>query len=346
MPIKVGIVRDPRYLEHKTGLVHPESPNRLRSIYRMVDKEFSGRLVAIQPELATLEDLELVHTPTYIKQILSTAERDFTPLAPDTPVSAKTYMAAWLAVGGCIKGLDALLSERCQACFCLVRPPGHHALSDRAGGFCVFNNLGVTARYAIERCGFERILIIDWDIHHGNAIQDQFYGDNRVLYLSSHYMGWYPHTGDWEETGEGKGLGFNVNLPVFKEMEDGDVLHIYREVLTPIVRSFRPQLFLVAAGFDAHHRDPLGRTRLTEKAFGWLAQMVLQLSESVRSAPILLSLEGGYDNWALAASVREVLGILTFDGRRERIPLTHTKKAAEVVDKALGIHRKYGIWTS
>ena len=312
----------------------------------MVDKEFSGQLIEVHPEIATLEQLELVHTPTYIKQILSTAERDFTPLAPDTPVSAKTYMAAWLAVGGCIKGLDSLLSGQCQACFCLVRPPGHHALPDRAGGFCVFNNLGVAARYALERYGFERILIIDWDIHHGNAIQDLFYKDNRVLYLSSHYMGWYPHTGDWEETGEGKGLGFNVYLPVFKEMGDDDVLHIYRDVLIPIVRSFKPQLFLVAAGFDAHHRDPLGRTRLTEKAFRWLTQMVLQLSESRRSAPILMSLEGGYDNWALAASVKEVLGTLTFEGRRERIPFTRTRKAAEMVDKARRIHRNYGIWVS
>jgi len=311
----------------------------------MLDKDFPDGLVNIEPEAATLEHLELVHTPSYIKQILNTAQRDFTTLAPDTPVSAKTYMAAWLAVGGCIKALEALLEERCRACFCLVRPPGHHALPDRAGGFCVFNNLGVAARYALERHGFKRILIVDWDIHHGNAIQDLFYHDPRVLYFSSHYMGWYPHTGDWEETGNGDGKGYTVNLPVFKELDDQDIVHLYRGTLVPIVRTYRPELIFVAAGFDAHHRDPLGRTRLTEKAFGWLAQLILQLADSVKDAPILMSLEGGYDNYALAASVREVLGILTCQGRRDRIPEFKTNKAAKMIEKVRSIHSEYGIWT-
>lgn len=342
----MGVVRDLRYLEHKPGLVHPESPNRLRAIYRMLDKDFPHGLITIEPELATLEHLELVHPPAYIKQILTTADRDFTSLSPDTPASAKTYLAAWLAVGGCIDGLKALLAGRCRACFSLVRPPGHHALPDRAGGFCIFNNLGITTRFAIEEHGFERILIIDWDVHHGNALQDLFYADKRVLYFSSHYMGWYPHTGDWEETGEGEGAGYTVNLPVPKELEDNDIIHIYRDILNPIVRRFRPELILIAAGFDAHQRDPLGRTRLTEKAYAWLTQIILQLSDSVRSAPILLALEGGYDNWALAASIREVLQVLTFNGRLERIPNVRTAKGAAVVAKAHEIHAKFNVWTT
>jgi acetoin utilization deacetylase AcuC-like enzyme len=346
LALKIGIVRDVRYLEHKTGLVHPETPNRLRSLYRMLDKDFAGKVINIEPEPATLEQLELVHTPAYVNQILSTAGRDFTTLAPDTTVSAETYMAAWLAVGGCIKALELVLSGECRACFAMVRPPGHHALPDRAGGFCIFDNLGVTAKYAIERRGIKRVLIVDWDIHHGNALQDLFYCDNRVLYMSSHYMGWYPHTGDWEETGSGDGTGYNVNLPVPKELEDNDILHIYRDVLTPIVRRFRPQLILVAAGFDAHQRDPLGRTRLSEKAYYWLTQLVLQLAEASRSAPLLFSLEGGYDLWALAHSVREVLNVLTFEGRRSRIPVVSTRRGREVVDKARQVHAKYGIWTS
>jgi acetoin utilization deacetylase AcuC-like enzyme len=310
----------------------------------MLETDFPDQLVRIEPEPATLEQLERVHTPAYIKQILSTADRDFTTLAPDTSVSEKTYLAAWLAVGAGIKGLEALLSGRCRACFCLVRPPGHHALRDRAGGFCIFNNLGVVARHAIEQYGFSRILIVDWDIHHGNALQDLFYSDNRVMYFSSHYMGWYPHTGDWEETGVGDGVGYNVNVPVFKEMEDGDVIHIYRELLNPIVRRYRPQLVLVAAGFDAHHRDPLGRTRLTDESFKWLTQIILQLSEGSKSAPILLSLEGGYDNYAVATSVRQVLRVLTHEGRRDRIPTVTTKRAAEVVAKCRSVHKKYGVW--
>ncbi|MBI5251091.1 MAG: histone deacetylase [Desulfomonile tiedjei] len=333
-------------MDHKPGLVHPESPNRLRSLYRMLDKDFNDSVIYIEPESATLEQLELVHTPAYIKQIMSTAGRDFTTLAPDTPVSANTYIAAWLAVGGCIKALEALLAGQLRACFCMVRPPGHHALADRAGGFCIFNNLGVTAKYAVEKYGYKRILIIDWDIHHGNALQDLFYRDNRVLYLSSHYMGWYPHTGDWEETGEGEGLGYNVNLPVPKELEDNDIIHIYREILGRVVRRWKPELIFVAAGFDAHEKDPLGRTRLTEKAYLWLTQMVLQLSDSVRGAPILMALEGGYDLWALASSVREVLGVLTFQGRRDRIPLVSSRRGSEVVARAMSLHEKYGIWTA
>ncbi len=345
MAIKVGIVRDQRFLEHKPSLVHPESPNRLRAVYRMLEKDFPHGLTVIEPTLATLEHLELVHPPTYIKQILATADRDFTSLAPDTQASSKTYLAAWLAVGACIDGLNALLNGSCRACFSLVRPPGHHALPDRASGFCVFNNLGIASRYAIEEHGFTRILIIDWDVHHGNALQDLFYSDKRVLYVSSHYMGWYPHTGDWEETGEGEGAGYNVNLPVPKELEDDDIVHIYRDILNPIVKRFKPELILVAAGFDAHQRDPLGRTRLTEKAYGWLTQIVLQLSDAARSAPILFALEGGYDNWALAASVREVLRVLTFEGRLDRIPTVRTARGTAVIEKARQIHARFNVWT-
>jgi len=228
----------------------------------------------------------------------------------------------------------------------LIRPPGHHALKDRAGGFCIFNNLGVTARYAMEVHGFKRILIVDWDIHHGNALQDLFYPDKGVLYFSSHYMGWYPHTGDWEETGEGEGAGYTVNVPVPKELEDNDIIHMYRDLLNPIVRRFKPELIFVAAGFDAHQRDPLGRTRLSEKAFRWLTQIILQLSDAVRGAPILFALEGGYDNWALAASVKEVLGVLTFDGRLEKIPSVRTERASAVIAKVQKIHAGYNVWTA
>ncbi len=333
-------------MEHRPGLVHPESPNRLRSLYRLVDKEFKDVVTFIEPESATLEQLELVHTPQYIKQIMSTAGKDFTNLAPDTPVSANTYLAAWLAVGGCLKALEALMEGRFKACFCLVRPPGHHALTDRAGGFCIFNNLGVAAKYALETYGLKRILIIDWDIHHGNALQDLFYGENRVLYFSSHYRGWYPHTGDWEEFGESEGLGYNVNLPVPKEMTDNDIIHIYRELVGRIVRRWKPELILIAAGFDAHEKDPLGRTRLSENAYGWLMQMILQFSDAAKGAPILLSLEGGYDLWALVSSVREVLRVLTFEGRRNRIPTAKTKAGSELVAKALHLHQKFGIWAS
>jgi len=341
---KVGVIRDERYLEHKPGLVHPEAPGRLRSVYRMLDKEFENRLVQIEPKLATLEQLQMAHTPTYIDLIMSTAERDFTPLSSDTFVSAKSYIAAWLAVGAGISAVDALMGEEVRACFSLVRPPGHHALADRAGGFCIFNNIGIAAKYAIEKYGLDRILIIDWDIHHGNALQDLFYRDSRVLYFSSHYMGWYPNTGDWNETGEADGEGYTVNVPMPKELVDDDITYLYQNVLNRIVRKYKPQFIIVAAGFDAHERDPLGRTHLTEKAYRTLTQIVLQMSDAGNGVPIFFSLEGGYDNRALAESIREVLDMLAFDGRRDRLSLRSTKRAEEMLWKLRQTHGKHCVW--
>jgi acetoin utilization deacetylase AcuC-like enzyme len=312
----------------------------------MLDKEFENRLVQIEPKLATLEQLQMAHTPTYIDLIMSTAERDFTPLSSDTFVSAKSYLAAWLAVGAGISGVDALMNREVRSCFSLVRPPGHHALADRAGGFCIFNNIGIAAKYAMEKYGLERILIIDWDIHHGNALQDLFYKDSRVLYFSSHYMGWYPNTGDWDETGEADGAGYTVNVPVPKELEDDDIIHLYQNVLNPIVRKYKPQLIMVAAGFDGHTRDPLGRTRLTEMAYRKLTQIVLQVSDTGNGAPLFFSLEGGYDSRALASSVREVLDMLAFNGRRERLANLPTKRAEEMLRKLRRTHSRHRVWTS
>ena len=342
--LKVGIIRDERYLEHKTGHIHPEHPNRLKAIYKMLDKDFSSGLIEVEPEKATLEHLELVHTPSYIEKVLKTAEYTSTSLAPDTPVSAKTYLAAWLAVGGCLKGLEALLSGQCDICFPLVRPPGHHALSDRAGGFCVFNNLAVTARVAMKRHGFRRILIVDWDIHHGNGLQDLFYGEKEVLFFSSHDTALYPYTGDWEETGKGEGEGYTVNLPIPRELEDGEFLYLYQEILGPLVRRFCPELILVAAGFDAHHQDPVGRSRMTEQSFRGLTHLLLELRSEVDDPPTLFALEGGYDPRALALSVKEVLKALTADGHEVKLSGQETERALELVEKSRRIHDRYGVW--
>lgn len=344
METRVCIVRDDRFLEHETGMVHPEHPNRLRVIHNMLDTEFPKDLPRQTPSLATMDDLELVHTPIYIQKVLKTADYDFTYLAPDTPACAKTYFAAWLAVGGCLGALDALMSGSCQYCFALIRPPGHHALPDRASGFCIFNNLGVTARYAQKHYGLERILIVDWDVHHGNGLQQLFYEEKEVLYFSSHYISSFPQTGDWEETGRGPGAGYTVNIPVMKNLKDEDILHCYREVLGPIIRHYQPQLILVAAGFDAHRDDPLARTKLTERAYGWLTRLIMDFGAEVGGPPILLALEGGYDALALAASVKEVLLTLTAQGKQPALPEPSTPKGEELVAKAIKAHAGHGVW--
>lgn len=345
MALNVGIVRDDRYLLHQTGLAHPERPGRLKAVYRMLDKDFPEGLMLVKPELATLEHLELVHTPDYIRKLLKTAERELTNLAPDTPAGSRSYISAWLAVGGCIKALQVLLSGRCDACLALVRPPGHHALADRAGGFCIFNNLGVAARYALRRHGFRRVLVLDWDIHHGNGLQDMFYEEKEVLFFSTHYPGWYPYSGDWEEVGKGEGLGYTVNVPVPKNVGDADLMYVYSRLLKPIMRRFKPELILVAAGFDGHKRDPIGRTQLTERAFRGMTEILLDSRDAVRAPPLLFALEGGYDVAALSSCVREVLLVLTFKGRRRPVHVSTPAVGLQLVDKALAIHAKYRVWT-
>lgn len=341
----VGIVKDERFLEHKPGHTHPENPTRLRAVYRMLDRDFSDSLINIEPEPAPLEQLELVHTPAYIKKVLKTADHSYTSLAPDTPASAKTYLASWLAVGGCLKGLDTLISQQCDLAFTFVRPPGHHALTDRAGGFCFFSNLGVTARYAIKKYSLRRILIIDWDVHHGNGLNDIFYADNEVLYLSTHDKLLYPYTGDLEEIGKGAGEGYSINIPVPRDFEDEDVFYLYKEIIAPIVLRFEPELILVAAGFDAHKDDPIGRSRLTEKAFGWLTQLFLELREEIERPPILFTLEGGYDPKALAHSIKAVLDVLTEQHRLIALPSAGSPKSEELIKKVKRIHARYGVWT-
>ncbi len=220
--LRIGVVKDERFYSHRPGHTHPEHPHRMKVIYRMLTQEFEHDLISVEPQMASLEQLELVHTATSIKKVFKTADHQFTSLAPDTPACAMTYVSACLGVGGCIAALDAVVTGTCDACFSLVRPPGHHALPDRAGGFCIFDNVAVTARYAMKAHGKKRILIIDWDVHHGNGVNDLFYDSRDVLYMSTHDPFLYPYTGLWEETGKGEGEGHTVNIPLTRKCRDED----------------------------------------------------------------------------------------------------------------------------
>ncbi|MFP3927936.1 MAG: histone deacetylase [Desulfobacteraceae bacterium] len=348
MSQRVGIIRDERFIEHKTGHLHPEHPSRLQAVHRMLDSGDPGLegLIDMEAEMATMEQLELVHTPAHIKKILKTAEQEFTSLAPDTPASAKTYLAAWLAVGGCIRGLESMLAGECDVCFALVRPPGHHALPNRVSGFCIFNNLAVTARFARRRYGFKRILVVDWDVHHGHGLNDLFYSEQEVFYFSSHDTLLYPHTGDWDQTGSGEGEGFTVNIPIPRDLTDDDFVHLYREVLGRVLEKYEPDLILAAAGFDAHRDDPVGRSRLTEQAFTDVTRLLLgHLEKTPSTPPLLLALEGGYDPPALARCVREVLVTLLRGEGLGRSKAEAGPRAVELVDRAKEVHRRYRIWT-
>lgn len=344
MSLTVGVARDDRFLEHKTGHFHPEHPQRLTAIYRMLDQAFVGRVDFYTPEPASLEWIEKVHTPAYIKRILKTAEQRISSLAPDTPVSAGTYRAAWLAVGACLQGVDALVSGRCNAFFAMVRPPGHHAMADRAAGFCVFNNIAVAARYAVEKYGLDRILIIDWDIHHGNGIHDIFYDDPKVFYMSTHDIMLYPYSGALEETGSGPGKGCTMNIPIDRDMTEDDILYIYADILPSLFAGYRPRMVIVAAGFDAHTADPIGRSRWSDAVYAGITGLLVGLSRQSRpQASLLFSLEGGYDPQALTASVKTVLDTLLAGHEPETPTLKPGPAARDLVHSVRRIHSPLGV---
>ncbi|MFP4573448.1 MAG: histone deacetylase [Desulfobacterales bacterium] len=345
MGLTVGVTRDDRFAEHKTGHFHPEHPRRILEIYRMIDREFGQDLLRFRPGPAALEDLERVHTPAHIQKILKTAEQRMTSLAPDTPASARSYMAAWLAAGACLQGVDMLMENQCQAFFALVRPPGHHALADRSAGFCVFNNIAVAARYAMARRAVKRIFIIDWDVHHGNGLNDIFYQDDQVYYYSTHDIMLYPYSGEPGQTGTGKGSGYTMNIPISREFTDEDMVYIYRQTLIPAIRGFAPEMIMVAAGFDAHNEDPIGRCRFTEGLYGRLTRLIADpVLRGEKAIPLFFALEGGYEPLALAECVKGVLRELINGGDHKTDD--HESPSEEAVNLARQIrkiHKPYGI---
>lgn len=340
--MNVGIARDARFLKHLTGHHHPEHPKRLDAIYRIIDQHFKGRLILVPSSPATLEQIERIHTPAHIKRILKTAEQRITSLAPDTPISAESCYAAWLAAGACINGIDSLMTKTCEAFFAFVRPPGHHALPDRASGFCIFNNIAIAAQYAMDRYALKRILVIDWDIHHGNGIHDIFYDSDNVLYLSTHDLMMYPYTGEINQTGRGKGLGYTVNIPILREFTDDDMLYLYQEILRPLVSAYRPQLIMVAAGFDAHAGDPIGRSRLTRSFYAGVTRLLINLSALTDNPPLFYALEGGYQQRALADSIGAILTELTED-LASMPPMSPGQAVKELIAQIKNIHLPFGV---
>jgi len=345
MASTVAVTRDDRFLNHKTGHFHPESPARLSSTYRMLDRFFGPSLLSVTPTPAALDQLELVHTAGHIKKILKTADQNITSLAPDTPVSSQSYLAAWLAAGACIQGVDYLMDKKCRAFFALVRPPGHHALPDRATGFCLLNNLAIAARYAQMQYASQKILIIDWDVHHGNGLNDIFYDESEVFYLSSHDLMLFPYSGEVTEIGRGKGRGFTLSIPLSRDFTDADVGYLYQNILEPVFANYAPTMVLIAAGFDAHRDDPLGRSAWTENAYFFLTGLIRRLADQSGGIPILLSLEGGYDPGANAASVKAVLEALISDEPptvSDPAP-SHPDPVNDLLETVFTTHRPFGV---
>ena len=352
----VEIIKDNRYLEHNPGEGHPESPNRLRVIYDLIDREY-GSLPLIPPRLAAGSELSLIHDPHYIRTVANTEGRPSAHLDADTGLSARSYETARLAVGGLLEAVDRLQtpnSERSlppnvsiggtpHSIFAFVRPPGHHAEPGRGMGFCIFNNVAIAAEYAKQKFGLKKILIVDWDLHHGNGTQKAFYDDPGVLFFSSHQYPYYPGTGNFDETGSGPGEGFTVNAPLPAGFGDAEYITIYNRILKPIALEYRPELVLVSAGFDPYIKDPLGGMNVTGMGFGALADIVNTVAGDTCAGKVLFTLEGGYNPEGLREGVRTVLQALS--GQSSRPAGTGASPAAEqVIRQIISVQKKF--WKS
>lgn len=308
-----GIVRDPIYLKHDMGVYHPESPQRLEVIYEMIDElRHEMNLSEIPVRDALLEEIATNHDSRYVKNIAETAGSESTYLDPDTSACAHSWDAARIAVGGLFNLIDAVFEGSVRNGFALIRPPGHHAEARRAMGFCFFNNVALAARYAMNRHGIERVAIVDWDLHHGNGTQNSFYSDPRVLFLSIHQYPHYPGTGGIREVGHGPGEGFTVNVPLVAGAGDYEYMAVFHNLVVPILEAYHPQLILVSAGFDAHHRDPLGGMSLTEAGYEGMMKVLMHLAGTLCDERLILTLEGGYSLEALRNSVERILLCLSF----------------------------------
>jgi acetoin utilization deacetylase AcuC-like enzyme len=321
-----ALIYDPLFLAHLTPDAHPEQPERLRRVLEVLEAlNWMQRadLVHLAPRAASEQELALIHKPAYIQRVRHAAERTARLeaesgrqtrfFATDTYICAQSYEAAIHAAGAPLTALDALLAGEIQNAYCLVRPPGHHALADGAMGFCLFNNVAIAARYAIEKYALERVMIIDYDVHHGNGTQDAFYRDPRVLYFSTHQAPFYPGTGLSDELGEDAGQGTTVNVPLPACTDAGVYEAVFRQVLTPIADRFQPQLLLVSAGFDAHWTDPLGQMSLATADFFRLNAIILELADVLCAGRVVMVQEGGYNIEAMAACAATCLNQLLGD---------------------------------
>ena len=307
-----GLVYHPDYLLHDTGPRHPEQPARLEAIMTGLDDAgLLTRLVRIEPRRAQDEWLLTVHSRRYLEDLQrAVAAAPQARLGPDTRASPASYRVATLAAGGVLAAVDAVMDEQVRNAFVAARPPGHHALADRAMGFCLINNVAVAARYLQQRHHLERVLIVDFDVHHGNGTQEIFYDDPSVFYFSTHQYPYYPGTGAASEIGSGAGSGTTLNVPLAAGVGDAEIIAAFRDQLMPAAERFEPQFILVSAGFDAHRDDPLAQLAVTEAGYAALTAILRDLAERHAGGRLVSVLEGGYQLDALARSVAAHVGAL------------------------------------
>jgi acetoin utilization deacetylase AcuC-like enzyme len=305
MKAKTGFVYHELFLDHDTGYGHPERPDRLRSIVsHLKETGLWKNLHHVMIDPATEEQILKVHTKRHFNFVKQSCERGIEVLDQgDTHVCNESFEIALLAAGGVLAGVDAVCSGVLTNVFCAVRPPGHHAESNAVMGFCLFNNVAVAARYAQEKFGVGKIVILDWDVHHGNGTQEIFYNDPLVFYISTHQYPFYPGTGDRSERGEGKGEGYTLNCPMRSGSGEKEYVEAFQKEIIPAIEMYKPELIMISAGFDAHKDDPLANINLTEESFAKMTAIMMEVADKYCGGKIISVLEGGYNLQALARSV-------------------------------------------
>jgi acetoin utilization deacetylase AcuC-like enzyme len=341
-----GVVFSLDFKRHETGKGHPESPDRIDAVSRaLAAPALASRIEAVSPRPADKEHVLLVHWERLYDEIMATAGKGQTYLDSDTVASSETASLAHLAAGSVMTGIERVVEGKLSNAFAFPRPPGHHAKPDKAMGFCFFNNVAVGAMFALKRFQFRRILVIDFDVHHGNGTQKAFYTSPEVLYVSTHQSPFYPGTGALQETGKDEGEGFTLNVPMPAGMGDHEYLRVFREIIAPVGLEYRPELILVSAGFDAHRDDPLGGMALTTRGYGAITEEILRLADQCCGGKTVFVLEGGYNLRALEESIVAVLQVLA-GVEAERAPAAFPTNGAgeELLREVRQVHGAY--WSS
>jgi acetoin utilization deacetylase AcuC-like enzyme len=330
-------------LEHNAPPGHPENEERLVHIMGLLEgRGVLDRLVAVKATPVSMERLTRNHSQSYINTVRQVADGGGDHLDLDTYLSPRSYEAALTAAGGLVNAVEAVLEGRVDNAFALVRPPGHHAVKARGMGFCLFNNVAVAARYALEEKGLERVLIVDFDVHHGNGTQDAFYDESDVLFFSTHQYPHYPGTGHWREIGRGEGEGYTANVPLPGGVGDKGFEYIFDEFLYPLAERYQPQLILVSAGYDSHWADPLAGMLLSITGYAHLARTLKTMADTLCQGRLVFTLEGGYQLDVLSYAVLNTFYVLLGDKEIED-PLGPAPRperdVSSLLDQLKGLHR-------
>lgn len=335
------LIHTDKFADHRTPPGHPERVERAEVMQGIAEAwKHRGRIVQ-GPRAATHAELARVHSEAHLAAIDATDGRAVS-LDPDTFTSPQSRDVALLAAGAAIGGVEAIVQSRATRVMALVRPPGHHAERDRAMGFCLYNNIAAAAAHALA-LGIERVVIVDYDVHHGNGTQWMFYEDPRVLYVSTHQYPFYPGTGAAEDVGRGKGAGFTLNVPLEAGSTDGDYDEVFTALVLPVIDQFRPELLMISAGYDAHERDPLARMRLTTAGYAALTRMLCGAADRHCHGRIVAVTEGGYDLAALKGCLESTISVL--DGaqaaRPAEAPRPPTSRSRMAIAQTRAAHAGY-----